>query len=163
MSFKKLFIFQTLIATLLMAVHINCYAQPSADVESTMNDIVTKHEKSKGVSCVKVVRGKGLEMLKIMFNREFGKDFMKGVTSITIIDYSDAAEDICETLRKDLDAFLSYLLEFDVSKEKQFSDNNYIRCFASEPESNTLSDFVIALENDKSKMVMYMAGKIQVE
>lgn len=163
MSIKKFVIFHTLIATLLMAAHIDCYAQPSVDVESSMSDIVKKHEKSKGVSCMKVVKGKGLEMLKMMFNREFGKDFMKGVTSISIIDYSDASEETCMSIHKDLDAFMSLLQEFDVSKEKQFSDNNYIRCFASEPESGTLSDFVIALENNKSKMVMYMAGKIVVE
>lgn len=30
-------------------------------------------------------------------------------------------------------------------------------------ESGVLSDFVVALENDKSKMFMYMAGKIIIE
>lgn len=107
-----------------------------------------------------VVKGGGLEMLKMMFNKEFGKEFMRGVTSITLIEYSDASEETCTTLHKDLDVFLSLLQEFDVSKEKQFADNDYIRCFASATESDTLSDFVIALENDESKMIMYMAGKI---
>ena len=85
------------------------------------------------------------------------------MTSITLIEYSEASEETCIALRKDLDAFMAHLKEFDVSKEKEFADNDYIRCFASESDSGTLSDFVIALENDKSKMVMYMAGKIKVE
>lgn len=125
-----------------------------------MNEIVKKHEGSHGVNCMTVVKGGGLEMLKMMFNKEFGKEFMRGVTSITLIEYSDASEETCTTLHKDLDVFLSLLQEFDVSKEKQFADNDYIRCFASATESDTLSDFVIALENDESKMIMYMAGKI---
>ena len=147
----------------LMTTFVNSFAQSSAGVEKTMNELVKKHEATSGVNCMTVVKGGGLEMLKMMLKKEFGKDFMKGVTSITIIEYTDANEDVCITLRKDLDAFLSLLEEFDVSKEEQFSDNDYIRCFASVTESDSISDFVIALEGDKSKMVMYMAGKIKVE
>ena len=49
--------------------------------------------------------------------------------------------------------------------EKTFSDNNYTRCFASisDEESGTISDFVIAMEDDKSKLLVYMAGTIKVE
>ena len=154
-----------ILATLLLAATtLSSYAQTNVNVEKAVNNIVKKHENSTGVNCMTVVKGNGLEMIKMMLNKEFGKDFMKGVTSITIIDYSDASEDVCAVLRKDLDAFLSILKEFDVSKEKQFSDNDYIRCFASVSESGTVSDFVIALEDEeKSKMIMYMAGAIKVE
>ena len=147
----------------LMTTFVNSFAQSSAGVEKTMNELVKKHEATSGVNCMTVVKGGGLEMLKMMLKKEFGKDFMKGVTSITIIDYSDATETVCKILHKDLDIFLSLLDEFDVSEEKQFADNDYIRCFASTSESNTISDFVIALENDRSKMVMYMAGKIVID
>ena len=150
------------LVVLLVTTFVNSYAQSSASVEITMNELVKKYEATSGVSCMTVVKGGGLELLKVVMNKEFGKDFMKGVTSITIIDYSDATETVCETLHKDLDAFLSLLEEFDVSEEEQFADNDYLRCFASTSESNTISDFVIALENDKSKMVMYMAGKIVI-
>ena len=47
-------------------------------------------------------------------------------------------------------------------KEEEFSDNNYVRCFASVSDDKVLSDFVIALEDDKSKMILHMAGKIIV-
>ena len=137
--------------------------QQPTTVESTVNEIVRKYEESQGVNCMTVVKGKGLDMVKMMFNKEFGKEFMKGVTSITIIEYSEAPEETCMSLRKDLDAFLSLLQEFDISNEKQFADNDYIRCFVSASDSKTLSDFVIALENDESKMIMYMAGKIVIE
>ena len=151
------------LAALLMTSQINCHAQKSSNVEKTVKEIVKKHEGSKGVSCMTVDKGSGLGMIKMMLNKEFGKDFMKGVTSITIIEYSDASEETRKILHKDLDAFTSLLQEFDVSKEKQFADNDFIRCFASASESNSISDFVIAVEDGKSKMVMYMAGNIIVE
>ena len=160
---KRFIKFQVVLTALFVMTSVNCHAQQSGDVERTMNEIVSKHEGNKDISCFTVVKGGGLEIFKRMFNKEFGKEFMKGVTSITIIDYSDASEDTCMTLRKDLDAFLSLLQEFDITKEKQFADNDYLRCFASASESGTLSDFVIALEHDKSKIVMYMAGSIKVE
>ena len=128
-----------------------------------MNEIVKKHETSEGVSCMTVAKGSGLDLVKMMFNKEFGKDFMKGVTSITIIEYSEASEETCATLHKDLDAFISLLEEFDPSKEEEFADNDYIRCFASSSETNTVSDFVIAMEDDGAKMILYMAGTIKIE
>ena len=154
---------QTVLVALFMLTLVNSYAQPTASVERTVKEIVKKHENTKDVTCLTVVKGKGLEMVKMMFNKEFGKDFMKGVRSITIIEYTDASKETCEVLHKDLDAFLSLLEEFDVSKEKQFSDNDYIRCFASTTDDKSISDFVIAIENDESKMILYMAGKIVVE
>ena len=160
---KHLILIHTLLITLFTTPLINCYAQNAAKVKSTMEEIVKKHEAKEGISCMTVAKGSGLEMVKMMFNKEFGKDFMKGVTAITIIDYSDASEETCLALRKDLDSFTSLLQEFDVSNEEKFSDNSYIRCFASVSEPETLSDFLIAAEDAKTKMLMHMSGKIKVK
>lgn len=138
------------------------YSQGTSKVEKAVNELVNKYDGKDQVDCMVVTKGNGLELLKIALNKQLGNSFMKGVNSITVIDYSDASKQTCEALRKDLDAFLVHLKEFDVSKEKQFSDNKYIRCFASE-DGGVLSDFILALENDDSKTVMYMAGKIVVE
>lgn len=142
---------------------LTAYAQESAKIEDTVSGIVKKYETIKGVECMKVVKGGGLEMVKMMFNNEFGKDFMKGVTSITIIEYSEAAPETCQALHDELDVFLSMLEEFTFPDEKKVSSKDYIRCFASTSDSATISDFVIALESEESKMIMYMAGKIKVE
>lgn len=155
--------FQTALVVLLMTAVFNSYAQQTSDVEKTVNEIVKKHEGSEGINCIAVVKGSGLEMIKFMFKKEFGKEFMKGVTSITIIEYSDAPEETCMTLRKDLDVFLSLLQEYDISEEEQFADNDYLRCFVSVADDKTLSDFVIAIEDDDAKMIIYMAGEIKIE
>ena len=160
---KILIKFQTILAALLLTAFINCYAQKPSDARDTMDQIVKKYDGKQGITAMKVAKGSGLELVKLMFNHEFGKDFMKGVTGITVIEYSEAPQATCTELRKDLDLFTSLLQEFDLSEENDLKDNDYIRCFASESDSEVLTDFLVALENKESKMVMYMTGKIKVE
>jgi hypothetical protein len=160
---KILIKFQTILAALLLTAFINCYAQKPSDARDTMDQIVKKYDGKQGITAIKVAKGSGLELVKLMFNHEFGKDFMKGVTSITVIEYSEAPAAICTESRKDLDVFTSLLQEFDLSEENDLKDNDYIRSFASESDSEVLTDFLVALENKESKMVMYMTGKIKVE
>ena len=152
-----------LIIALLFATSVLTFAQGSSKIQDTINDIVNKYDEKNNVECITVTKGNGLELMKMMLNQEFGKSFMKGVTSVTIINYSDAPDDTCNALRKELDVFISLLEEFDLTKEESFADNDYVRCFASSSDSGTLSDFVVAIEKGDSKMLMYMAGKIIVE
>ena len=139
------------------------HAQISTKVEKAINEIASRYDDVDNVECVTVTKGSGLEMIKVMLNKQFGKDFMKGVRSITIINYSEATETTCQAVRNDLNVFLTLLEEFKVGEEEEFADNDYIRCFASSSEGNTISDFVVAIENGDSKMLMYMAGEIKVE
>lgn len=152
-----------LIVALLVMSFVSGYAQEPSQVEKAVNEIVNKYDGTNGVECVTVTKGSGLGMLKKMFNKQFGKNFMRGVTSITIINYSEAPEEVCQALRKEFDAFISLLEEFNLGEEKSFSDNEYIRCFAASSAPRTLSDFIIALENKDAKALMYMAGEIKVE
>ena len=152
-----------LIVALLMMGFAKGYAVEPSQAGKAIAEIVKKYDGTNGVECVTVVRGRGLEMVKMMFYKEFGKDFMKGVKSITIIEYSDATPATCQAIHEDLDGFLALLEEFNVGNEKQFADNDYIRSFAKPSGTKTLSDFVIALEDKESKMIMYMAGEIKVE
>lgn len=148
--------------TIMMAA-ATTFAQSPSQAEKAARELVRKYDGSDGVECIVATKGNGLGLYKMMLNKEFGKDFMKGVTSITIIDYSSASEDVCIALRKDLDVFVSILEEFDLSDEKDYAGNEYIRCFASIMDSDTISDFVFAMEEGSSKMLMYMAGRIIVE
>lgn len=142
---------------------VNVNAQSPSAIENKVNALVKKYENVKGVDCTTLNKGLGLNMVKMMFNKQFGKEFMKGVTSVTIIDYSDAPQQTCMALRKELDAFTSLLQEYNLGKEKEFANNDYIRSFASPIDDKTISDFIVAIENKDSKIIMYMAGKIKVE
>lgn len=131
--------------------------------EMAFKELVQKYDETEGVDCIVATKGHGLELIKMMFNKQFGKDFMKGVTSITLIDYTSASQEVCLEIRKELDVFLTILEEFDLSKEKEFASNQYIRSFASVSDNDTISDFVVALEDKSTKILMYMAGKIVLD
>ena len=146
---------------LFMTAFFHCHAQ-TGDVEKTFMKIVEKYENVEDITCLSATKGNGLELIKMMFNKEFGKDFMKGVTSISFIEYSDAPEETSAAIRKDLEAFKALLSEIDLSEAKQFSDNKFLKCFARTSDDASISDFVIAMEDDESKMLMYMAGTIKV-
>lgn len=72
------------------------------------------------------------------------------------------AQETCMSLHKDMDVFLTMLEDYNLNDEKEFSDNDYIRCFAAE-KNGVLSDFVVAIEQGDSKTLMHMAGKIIIE
>ena len=152
-----------LLVVMIMMTFASACAQELSQVEKMFDEMVKKYENIEGVECVSVVKGGGLEMMKMLLNKELGKSFMKGVTSITVIDYSDASQETCSALHHDLDVFTSMFEEFDVSEEPSFSDNDYLRSFASVSDDGTVSDFIIAMENEDSKSIMYMAGEIKVE
>ena len=139
------------------------YAQEPSKVEAKVKEIVKQYENVKGVECFEFAKGSGLGIVKMAFNQQFGKDFMKGVRSITIINYSDASNEVCQALRQELEAFSSLLEEIKPKEDKGSSNKGYSRSFASISNGNTMSDFVIAIEDDESKMMMYMAGDIVVE
>lgn len=139
------------------------HTQESSKVEIKVNELVKKYENVKGVDCMSVTKGLGLSMVKMMFNKQLGKQFMKGVTGITIIEYSDASQQTCMALRKELDEFLPLLQEFKLGEQKESSENDYMRSFATTLDNNTISDFIVALETKDSKIIMYMSGKIKVK
>lgn len=159
----KNFNIRAILLLLLVFVCATSYATTTEEVTKKIEEITANYKDTKGIEVVSVTKGNGLELIKMMLKKQFGKEFMRGVTSITVIDYSDATEEVSNSLRKDLDTFTSILEEFDLSGNKDFSQNDYVRCFAHKAEDGTLSDFVVAMEKDSLEMVVYMAGKIIVE
>ena len=157
----------TMLMALLMMAGSLYAADNSAKVDSAMRDLLKKYDKTEGVMSVTVTRGKGLELVKMMLNKQLGRSFMKGVKSITILTYSEASAEVCQAVRKDLDVFTSLLEEFDMKDKdsKEASKSQYSRCFVctSEAHEGKLSDFVIAIEDEEIKTVIHMAGVIEVK
>jgi hypothetical protein len=152
-----------LLVALCIMTMMTGYAQDTSKVKGRVDEIVKRYENTNGVDCMTAVKGEGLGLLKMMLNQQFGRDFMKGVTSITIINYSDAEPETCIALRKELDQFCSLLEEFRADDDEEFADNDYVRIFALPLEEGAISDFVIAIEDKESKMMMHMAGKIKFD
>jgi hypothetical protein len=141
----------------------NVYAQGPSQAETKMAEIVKRYDAVKGVDCLTVSKGSGLGLVKMMLNQQFGKEFMKGVTSITVINYSDASQETCQALRNEIDSFASLLQEFNMGGEKELSEYSYIRSYAAMSGERILSDFLVAMENKEVRTVIYMSGKIKAE
>lgn len=139
------------------------FADGLTKTDKAVMELAKKYENVEGVESQIFVKGDGLELVKMMLKKEFGKEFMKGVTSIVMIDYSDAPEATCASLRKEMDAFTTLLEEFDIEGKKEMTGDGFIRGFARKTQSETLSDFLLIMEDVEGKMIMYMGGEIIAE
>lgn len=161
--FGVLMSLKPVLAALFVMIGVSAFAAVPSKVDKAVENLVSKYEDKQGVECLRVVKGEGLELIKMMLNKEFGRKFMKGVTSIVIMEYSDASADICQSIRNDLDVFTSVLEEFDISAEKELTSSEFVRCFIGKVDSESISDFVVVMEEEGEKMFMYMGGKIIME
>lgn len=161
--FVVLMSLKPVLAALFVMIGVSAFAAVPSKVDKAVENLVSKYEDKQGVECLRVVKGEGLELIKMMLNKEFGRKFMKGVTSIVIMEYSDASADICQSIRNDLDVFTSVLEEFDISAEKELTSSEFVRCFIGKVDSESISDFVVVMEEEGEKMFMYMGGKIIME
>ena len=73
-------IIKLMLVLLSMTAMTDSYAQKSDDVEKQVNELVKKYDGKQGITCMKVAKGSGLELLKMALKNEFGKSFLKGVT-----------------------------------------------------------------------------------
>lgn len=160
---KNIFVFAAMTFMAITITAIAAYAQSPSKAADVMKEMVNKYETTDGVECIVATKGNGLELIKMMFNKELGKGFMKGVNSITIIEYNSASQATCTAIKNDLEQFQSILQEFEINDKEASSENKLIRCFASAGDANTIADFLMLLEDDSSKMLIYMEGKIVVE
>ena len=150
------------VALCVMAM-VTVSAQEPSKVEVKVNELVKRYENVKGVESLTVTKGGGLGLVKAMFNQQFGKDFMKGVTSITVINYSEASQETCLALRNEIEQLATLLQDFKMGDEKEFAEYSYVKSLATIVGENAISDFIVAMESKDVKTIMYMSGKIKVE
>ena len=139
---------------------LGAYAQAPSAVAKAMSELEKKYEDTDGVMCVTLTKGSGLGMMKMMLNQELGKSFMRGVTSITFVEYSEASVQVRKALKEDIGVITAQLEEFDRGEKKE-SAQGYANM--SNADSGKISDFIIIIEDDETNMVMYMAGDIVVK
>ena len=142
---------------------VTAFAQVPSQVETKIKEIVKQYDPVKGVDCLTVAKGSGLGLIKVMLNQQFGKDFMKGVTSITVINYSEASQETCLALRNEIEQLATLLQDFKMGDEKEFAEYSYVKSLATIVGENAISDFIVAMESKDVKTIMYMSGKIKVE
>ena len=157
----KKILFRTTLLLALMFANLTASAQQPVKVEDTVKQIVEEYDKVKGVECLTMDGGIGLGMMKSMFKQKFGKEFMKDVTLIVLINYSNASNETAAALRKRLESFSTVLKEFKLDDSQ--NKDSYMRCFATLNGQKSLSDFMVLVEEGDSRMYIYMGGNLSIE
>ena len=133
-------------------------AEQPTNIEESVKNIAKEFEKTKGVDCMILEKGLRFGLVKEAFKAKFGKEFMKDVTSIVIIDYSKASSEVAETFRKRIDTFSTALQELKSGKEV-VEEGKYEKCYAKVNGTN-LSDMMIIVEDKESRFYLYMGGAL---
>jgi hypothetical protein len=131
-------------------------AEQPTNIEESVKNIAKEFEKTKGVDCMILEKGLRFGLVKEVFKAKFGKEFMKDVTSLVIIDYSKASSEVAETFRKRIDSFSAVLQELKSGKEV-VEEGKYEKCYAKVDGTN-LSDMMIIVEDKESRFYLYMGG-----
>ena len=131
------------------------------NIEDSVKKMAKEFENTAGVESVVLDGGLGLALVKSMFKAKFGKEFMKDVTSMILIDYSKATNDVANALRKRLDSFSAVLQELELGKG-ELAEGQYAKCYAK-IEAPKISDMMIIIEDKESRLYLYMGGKLNVD
>lgn len=149
-------------AVALTLLSFGATAQQSVNIEPKIKAIASEFENSKGVDCVEISEGLGLTMVKKAFTPQFGKEFMKDVTSMVIIDYSDASNDVCSAIRRRVESLSAYLEEY-TPKDNSVKEGEYLKSYATVKDKKHISNFVVITESGKDKIFIYMGGVLNIE
>lgn len=122
--------------------------------------LVKKYEQTKGVDAMVCEKGSGLELVKMMLRKEMGKDFVKGINIIVIIDYSKATEQIAGEIRASIDTFSTIFQPMPLEKADVGSDCKKAY-FKVSPDEKYITDMVMILEDKEEKCAMYFGGQMK--
>ena len=136
-------------------------AQPTA-AETTVMQIIEEFKGAQGVNCMAIGKNEGLGFVKEIFKAKFGKEFMKDVTFIALIEYTRAASETRAALQTALDKLTAPLHKF-ATDDKQLKEGQQVKCFATLKDEKLITDFMILLEENNRRMYIYMGGTLHTD
>ena len=135
-------------------------AAQSADTgRELMTSMVDRYSEHKGVNGMVCTKGNGLEMIKLMLRKEFGKDFIKGVDVIIILDYSKADQQVTEAIRTQTESLSASYEQKELPEE--LTNGNYMRNFFKLSDNKeAITDMVVLMEGAENRTVIYFGGEM---
>ena len=139
-------------------------AEELSAVRASVREVIVELKDVKGVNSVELRKGHGLGIIKAFLRPKLGKEFLAGITSIIVIEYSKASEEVCDTMQKRLDSYSATLQEFKFDNN-EFGDNEKVRGYVAIDDKMIGSDLVMIVEDrgKGSKLFIYMGGLLKVE
>ncbi|MBR5845389.1 MAG: hypothetical protein IKY65_03935 [Rikenellaceae bacterium] len=148
-----------MLLVMMLTLWLGAAAQPTSTGRELMTSMVEKSGEDKGVNGMVCTKGNGLEMIKLVLRKEFGKDFIKGVDMIIIIDYSKAEQQVAEVIRTQTESLSASYEQKELPEE--MTKGNYMRNFFKLNDSKeVITDMVVLVESAENKTVIYFGGEM---
>lgn len=148
-----------MLLVMMLTLWLGAAAQPTSTGRELMTSMVEKYGEDKGVNGMVCTKGNGLEMIKLVLRKEFGKDFIKGVDMIIIIDYSKAEQQVAEVIRTQTESLSASYEQKELPEE--MTKGNYMRNFFKQNDSKeVITDMVVLVESAENKTVIYFGGEM---
>ena len=158
----KLRVLTTILAAAFIFTNLEATAQQKVDIEKSVKQMAAEFDNTKGVDCMVIDQGASLGMIKAAFKPKFGKEFMKDVTSMIIIEYSNATAEVRSAIRAKIESITAHLQDFSPGNGES-KDGQYTKGYATINGTTSISDFMIVMEDDDNKMFLYMGGVLNIE
>lgn len=146
----------------LVVLSLSAMAQ-SADTQNprkAMQNLATKYEDSKNITSAVLVKGSGLELMKVMLRKEFSKDVIKGVDMIVLVEYADATESEADAIRSEVETLAKGLEKVEIPEGEKPKANRLGTYIQVSADGKSISDMIILIEEGDEKCVMYFGGVI---
>ena len=148
-----------MLLAMLLTLWLGAAAQSSDTGRELMTSMVDRYSQNKGVNGMVCTKGNGLEMIKLVLRKEFGKEFIKGVDVIIIIDYSSADKQVAEAIRAQTDTLSASYEQKELPKE--MTEGSYMRNYFKLSENKeAITDMVVLMENESTRTVIYFGGEM---
>lgn len=134
------------------------------EIRKQMQSIANKYEQKSGFDIMTAVKGEGLELIKVMMRKEFGKDFIKGVNIIIMADYAEASKSDSALFRSEVMRLKRYCENIDIPEEL-LKEENGVTDFMVKVDSSGeyMTDFIIIHEAGNERSMVYFGGKIKAD
>ncbi|MBR4995624.1 MAG: DUF4252 domain-containing protein [Alistipes sp.] len=139
---------------------------PNSDTPScreAMQKFAEKYEESERVTSAVLVKGSGLEMMKLMLRKEFEKDVIKGVDMIILVEYADATEDEANAIRGEVEKLAVGLEKVVIPEGEKPKAKRLGTYYKLSADKKSISDMLILIEEENERCVMYLGGVIRDE
>jgi hypothetical protein len=124
---------------------------------------LAKYKDVEGFNEQTFVKGEGLGLIKAQMGKKMGKSFMKGVTVLTMVDYTEVKPQVCDSIHADYNLYFSKFTEVEIP-DSTMTEEKYARTFFQVKEDEkAVSDFITVIEDKEMKILLYMGGVIKVE
>ena len=147
---------------MMLAFWLGAAAQSASIGHELMVSMVDKYDESKNVNGIVCTKGNGLEMIKMMLRKDFGKDFIKGVDEVIIIEYSEADKEVAKDIRTQIETLSKVYDQKELPQS--LTEGSYMRnYFKLNDSKDAITDMVVLMENAENKTVIYFGGTMTGE